>query len=217
MNNQTAVTTEKAILINFQIGRGGRFYNGGHLSVNGIGEHTLSHITETLNYDYSSLSESIKELDDEAKSQVLDATTDDSSELETILIQNGLSLADIGERCYTDQNGSVYDLPNDTGYSFDFDGEYNSSYGVYITQISELDNKQISALQDYGQFYEIEELFTTDQYIMIDTFGVTIEDAIWDGATARLKVVTEEEYHEESEDGEYKRGNRGMYYFLAAE
>lgn len=214
MNNQTERQTR--ILINFQIGRGGRFNNGGHLSVNGIGDTTLGHITEKLNYDYSKLQEAIADMEDAARDEILDATCDAAAELENILNKHGLHLADIGDRCYTDYNGEVYELPNEDGYSFNFDNEYDTSYGVYVSHLNDLSADQLGALQAYGSFYDIEELLTDEQYILVSEFDITIEDALGGDYDSKLKEVTEDEHYEEKEDGVYKSLGRGKFYFLAA-
>lgn len=102
----------KKILVNFHIGRGGRFYGQGYLSCAGVGE-----------------------------------------EIKDIIFQ-GDSVYPQEDGTYRDCSGNDLDVIDDeSGYRVDFDGEYDTSYGVYISEFSDLsDTEQKAFLRDRNKF-----------------------------------------------------------------
>lgn len=143
------------ILVNFHIGTGGRFNNSGHLTFVGVG-NSAKHFVEEKNFpDYENRAMLIEKYGDE----VIDLMTDLGYETEgddfdafekkygklgcvTLFSCNGNEIGEVTE--------------DECEYSYDEDGEYDTSYGILINDWDDLSEDQQYAVRKSNIAYELE-------------------------------------------------------------
>lgn len=158
----------KKCIVNFHIGRGGRFWNQGHLTCSGVGESQAHYLIEQNfinpeHYDdvLKSIGEDRPEIDpDGIRSDLFDGIIS----REEFCKKYGIEVADLGDDHLFDGGGSdVGALPDEDGnYHFDFDGEYNTHYGRSIDSWDDLTEKEQGAMSpddiDRLKWYDVADL-----------------------------------------------------------
>ena len=161
INNQTE--NSKKVLVNFHIGRGGRFNNQGYLTFHSVGDVIKNNLMGEYYIYPENHNDILRTLqnDDEKEEMYLNAITDlgsdwstESAEYRKICAEFG----EIGKPCVFDSNQNyVGELPAEDGsYHFDFDGQYDTSYGVAISCFQDLSENEQSAVLSAANRYEIE-------------------------------------------------------------
>lgn len=127
----------KKTIVSFHIGRGGRFYNSGHVTF--LGENNINHYTDDLYIVYEhqqSFRETLKKRNLSNLLEKFDSCIDcDNFDF---FIQK-LSHFKIGEKIYVDQNGNDIGLlcENDGTGIINIDRDYDTTYAQYLEDCSE--------------------------------------------------------------------------------
>jgi hypothetical protein len=163
----------KRVIVNFRIGRGGRFHNQGHLTVDGIGK-SLAHYVEENNFinpeNFQSVLQELENRVDEEGNAIYDMDDVRSDMFDGMLIKEdfcekyGLAEGALGDDYLFDCNGNgIGNLPDEAGnYYFDIDGEYNTHYGKAIDSWFDLSDREQNVLTDEEietlRGYDVEDL-----------------------------------------------------------
>lgn len=146
---------EKNILVNFHIGRGGRFNNQGHLSFCGTGNETKNFVENENYIDYENRDSIIKEHGD----VVIDLMTDldsevDGEDYEVFCKKYG----DLGSLYLFASSGNEIGeyKENDEEYHYDEDGLYNTTYGKLISVWEDLTDSEQCAARNSSNLYLLE-------------------------------------------------------------
>ncbi len=168
----------KNIILAFHIGRGGRFRNQGHLLF--IGEKTINQFTDDLftshpnlkdfkdrfGYDYTG---------DKDQKCILDLCSDeDYEELEN---RFGITEKDLGELEYYDGDGNPVGLTVkelETGIGcIDIDGQYNTTYTTFASNLSEKELKLVIESNPYNIQEILVEFGFDEHYVnVLDKFNI---------------------------------------------
>jgi hypothetical protein len=157
----------KKAIVHFKIGRGGRFYNQGHLSCYGVDRkgHTCE---DNLFINPENAEAVIKALVDEGcdidvvRDNLYDKGHDEFCDM------YGIARSELGEDVYFDGGGNyVGDLPDEDGnYHLDFDGPYDTRYGRAIDSYGELTEAEQSCLSEYDldmlSIYDVDDVPRAD-------------------------------------------------------
>lgn len=140
------------IIVAFHIGRGGRFFNGGHKSF--IGEKKIGDFTNDLFVKYENISDiQDKIAGRENLENLFDIAQEDSEAGNNARTRFEKCGFKFGELVYTDCNGnkvglSVSEAENGIG-SINIDNDYDTTYTCYIEDCDELELKLINESVDY--------------------------------------------------------------------
>lgn len=127
----------KKTIVSFHIGRGGRYYNPGHVTF--LGENNINHYTGALFVWYSNeqiFRETLKNRNLSNLLEKLDECIE--SDNFNFFIQKFKNF-EIGEQIYIDQNGNEIGLwvDNDGTGIINLDGHYDTTYSQYLEDCSE--------------------------------------------------------------------------------
>lgn len=131
--------TKERTIVAFHIGRGGKFYNAGHKTF--IGEKKIGDFTNDLFLSFENVSNFKNRFgyDSTGNSDqkcILDLITDENfDELEEVF---GIKKEELGEELYFDGGGNSTGLTQknvNCGIgSIDIDGQYNTTYTIYLDE-----------------------------------------------------------------------------------
>lgn len=147
--------SKKNILVNFHVGRGGRFNNAGYLTFVGTGNEAKNFVENENYIDYENKHSIIKEHGD----IVIDLMTDldtaiDGEDYDAFCKKygklGGLTLYD----CSGNEIGDYKD--NDEEYHYDEDGICDTSYGKLIDCWEDLTDSEQYSVRKSSQLYILE-------------------------------------------------------------
>ena len=127
----------KKIIVSFHIGRGGRFYNSGHVTF--LGEENINHYTDDLFVRYDNQQIIRNTLKNRNLSNLLEKFDDCiESDNFNFFIQK-FSDFEIGEQIYIDLNGNEIGLSvdNDGTGIINRDNNYDTTYAKYLEDCNE--------------------------------------------------------------------------------
>lgn len=149
----------KKILVNFQIGRGGRFNNQGYLTFLNVGTKAKECVENKNFIRYENEADVLKELQtEEEKDSFNDLITDLNYETEGALYDElckkygplgGLELHYNGNYIGDCKIGEFE-------YHYDVDGDYDTTYGVLIEGFEDLSERQQQAVLNSNNKYDLE-------------------------------------------------------------
>lgn len=127
-------TTEKT-LVTFHTGRGGRFYNAGHVSYVDM-DTTISDYTNSLFVNYENLSDLLNQVGNRENLRDLILDADEGNAAYERLTKWGF---DFGKKIYTDSNGCPVglDYDNDDTGEINIDNDYNTTTVLRLEDCSE--------------------------------------------------------------------------------
>lgn len=177
MKNQTE-NQPTNIIVTFHVGRGGRFNNQGFLRYCGE-DHSAKHQVETENY-----------MAFENESEIIQKHGDDVIDLITDLANNPLSDE---YKAFCDKYGNLGDVVinscdgNRIGdyvedgqpFTYDEDGEYDTTYGI---RLEDCDEDQLELIVKSNQYKssELIDWIGQNSSLEIDEYGNLIEEEIED-------------------------------------
>ena len=151
--------TTKKVLVNFQIGRGGRFNNQGHLSFLNVGTKAKACVESDNIIRYENEAEIIKDLETE---QLADTVRDQITDLDCQIEGDNYTefcekYGDLGKLELHDCNGNVIgEYQNgECEYNYNIDNDYDTTYGKLISDLSELTESELEAVIEASNNYEI--------------------------------------------------------------
>lgn len=146
-------------LVNFHIGRGGRFNNQGHLTYTGTGTTVKDYIREKSFLRYEN-EDSITRQIAEENDMDIDNVRDEFNQCEIgeFCEKYTIAKADFGElRLFEDTGHDLGEYSEgDEPYHYDSDGEYRTDYGKQIECFEDLTDREQEAVRQSK--YGMEEL-----------------------------------------------------------
>jgi hypothetical protein len=138
----------KKIIVSFHIGRGGRFYNQGHVSF--IGEQDINDFVDDL---FIRFENEPKILSRFSNNQLLNAVRNAIADEDyDTLVKFAITKEDLGQReYYCGASGSSVGLlvDNDGTGRINIDNDYNTTYSCFIEDCSENDIRLIHEYTGY--------------------------------------------------------------------
>lgn len=157
----------KKVLVNFHIGRGGRFNNQGYLTFAGVG-FASKNISEEQNFiAYENEQQILEKINNSSiRNMAIDLITDLDQETEGDSYADFCNrFGDLGGLVLNSQNGNYigdYKSNDDVdNYYYDEDGAFDTTYGMMIESPEELNQDQLDAIEessiDYEFYFEFPE------------------------------------------------------------
>lgn len=138
------------ILVEFSIGRGGRFNNGGHVSFLGYEGNGKSYVENNNFLKFENESEIILEHEDEVEN-IADLITDLDNQKGDSYDEFCKQYGDLGNVIVADCDGNEIGDYVEDGLPFFYneDNEYNSTYGKYLKDCTEDELELIARSDSY--------------------------------------------------------------------
>jgi len=145
--------SKNKVLVNFSVGRGGRFNNGGHLTFCGVGSKCKGFVEEENFIRYENEWDIVKENED-----LTDKITDLGCETNTEEYKAFCEkYGNLGRVVLTGGNGDeIGDYEGgECEYNYNIDNDYDTTYGKYIGDFSDLSESEQEAVFKSPINYEL--------------------------------------------------------------
>jgi hypothetical protein len=165
-------------IVAFHVGRGGRFYNPGHLTF--IGEKSIGDFTDSLypNFENEQNFKNRLGFDKsfDGNKCILDCFTDE--DFETLNTLYGITEEMLGDKVYRASNGELVGLTQkdvESGVGcINIDNTYNTTYTTYLKDCSEVELQTIWDSKKERGYFCSDELYDEVQKIMLESYGIEL-------------------------------------------
>lgn len=156
-------------IVEFHIGRGGRFNNQGHLTFCGVGSDAKNFVENENFLAYENESAIIDALDEDQQDAIRDLITDLDNQVGTDeYIAFCAKYGDLGGVVLNSESGNeIGDYVADgEEYRYNEDGEYDTTYGTIATCWDDLTDAERRAVRDSANSWKFEQAFNVELDMM---------------------------------------------------
>lgn len=157
-------------IVEFHIGRGGRFNNQGHLTFCGVGSDAKNFVENENFLAFENESAIVDAIEDEDQQDIVtDLITDLDNQVDTPEYKAFCEkYGNLGAVILTSSNGNYIGdyVNNNEAYNYDEDGQYDTTFGVKITFWNDLSDDMKDAILDSSFGWKFEQAFNVELDMM---------------------------------------------------